>query len=110
MDDEIKILQTQLSLLKEISVEKIDMMNRLTSLLQSPQPKEADEIAQRAIMEARAIDYEKGEAVALLNAGINASALRKFSAASDFYKRALKFLKQKPMKHKSQTFSLNWAT
>lgn len=95
MEDEVQLLKNKLSLLKEISAEKIDVMNRLSSLLVAPQPKEADEIAHRAILEARSINYEKGEAVALLNAGINASAQRKFTAASDFYKTALKFFETK---------------
>lgn len=61
MEAEIQMLKTQLSLLKEISVEKIDTMNRLASLLLAPQPKEADEIAQQAITDARSINYEKAK-------------------------------------------------
>ena len=94
MEAEIQMLKTQLSLLKEISVEKIDTMNRLASLLLAPQPKEADEIAQQAITDARSINYEKGEAVALVNAGMHASSKRQFADAVDFYKRSLKFFEK----------------
>lgn len=94
MVDEVQLLKEKLSSLKEISEEKIDTMNRLSSLLLTPQPKEASIIAQRAIMEARAIEYIKGEALALVNAGVNAAAQRQFSDAEDFYKSALKIFEQ----------------
>jgi class 3 adenylate cyclase/uncharacterized protein HemY len=94
MSSEIEILTQKISSTTNASPQKVDDMNALAALLMDTNVKAAAEAANKAIEAAESIDYQRGQAAALLTAGNAAFELRLFEDADTLYERSLHIREQ----------------
>ncbi len=88
MEDEIKELEQKILLEQEATGLKIDQLNQLAQLQFEKSPVTSLLTAEKTILLARQIGYKKGEAQALLLAGMSASAQRNYEEAKQYYEQA----------------------
>ena len=92
MSSDIETLTQKIFSAKEITAEVVDAMNSLAALQLEKDVAAANETSKRAIEEAHKIQYTKGEAVALMQAGMGLSKLRKFKEAIEWLERSMAIL------------------
>jgi class 3 adenylate cyclase/uncharacterized protein HemY len=89
MNSEIKSLTEQIAQAEKTTAEVVDAMNRLAVLLFEKDINTSLETAAKAIEAAQKINYEAGEATALLQQGIATAKLRKYHDACICFEKAL---------------------
>ena len=88
MENEIKELEEKISLEPEPSIAKIDNMNHLALLQFEKNPTATFEISQQAVELSQKIGYKKGDAQALVHAGMSAYGQRNYEDAKQYYEQA----------------------
>ncbi len=94
MRSDIAILNEKIAGAKDVTADVVDAMNSLAALQLDTDAAGAIETLGRAIEAARAIQYPKGEAAALIQAGMAASKQRDYIKAGEFYQQALAILEK----------------
>lgn len=89
MNSEVAQLKEKINGIRAPTEELVNALNRLALIQLEGNITDAYEISQRAVMEARLIKYTAGEALALLHAGMCASAQRNYNEAQDYYLQSL---------------------
>ena len=89
MEKEIDLLRQTIASAPETTPEIVDALNQLAVLQLETDGTASSETSEKAIAAANAINYQAGEAQALLNAGMAAAKRKNHTLAGDYYCRSL---------------------
>jgi class 3 adenylate cyclase/urease gamma subunit len=94
MNSDIEILNSKINSAEHITTDVVDAINALAALQAEIDAFTAELTAQKALTAARSIQYNKGEATALIQAALLAGKQRNYALAEEFYELALGILER----------------